>query len=49
MTDPTWQRWLARYGSDYATLAERIAAYELYLHTRDTMDRVFGGRTEVSK
>ncbi|MEY8013946.1 hypothetical protein [Mycobacterium servetii] len=45
----TWARWLERYGDDYPTLAERIDAYESYLHTRDEMERVFGGRTEDAK
>lgn len=47
MTDPTWTRWLARYGGDYLTDAERAAAYELYLKVREEMKEVFEDEDET--
>lgn len=41
MTDPYWTLWLSRYGDDYATLAERHAAFEQYLAAREEMRRAF--------
>lgn len=46
MSDPTWTRWLSRYGSDYETDAERRVAFELYRRNREEVRRVFEDETE---
>lgn len=35
-------RWLRRYGADYATDSERAEAYRMYRETLATMRAVFG-------
>lgn len=43
----TWTRWLSRYGDEYETDAERVAAYELYLRNREEVRRVFEDEDET--
>ncbi|MEY8013945.1 hypothetical protein [Mycobacterium servetii] len=45
MTGTDWQRWLARYGNEYKTDTERVAAFEDYLLARAEMREVFKTET----
>lgn len=45
-SDDHARQWLARYGSDYATNAERVTAYQLHQTTLADMRAVFGMENE---